>query len=195
MCRGCDRSFTDRSDNPATPSNFCSNSCQRSFQKRQRRNRAGDVSPALRRNIYIRDKYICQICFKPCLKNVPPNSNVYPSVDHIVPVHLGGKSRWNNLQTAHRGCNNRKGAMMMINCICCGNLADYDEGNSDIKFPCGESFWGPLCVGCYDAAYDTHRNEGGYSRNPMVTLSCGECNTIAQQDATADFEMERSYCD
>lgn len=32
----------------------------------------------------------------------------YPSIDHIVPLSMGGEHSWNNIQLAHRNCNTRK---------------------------------------------------------------------------------------
>lgn len=34
--------------------------------------------------------------------------NMYPSIDHIKPISLGGLHSWDNVQLAHRGCNSRK---------------------------------------------------------------------------------------
>ncbi len=34
--------------------------------------------------------------------------NMYPSIDHITPISLGGVHSWNNVQLAHRICNSRK---------------------------------------------------------------------------------------
>lgn len=34
---------------------------------------------------------------------------MYPSIDHIIPISLGGLHSWDNVQLAHRICNSRKG--------------------------------------------------------------------------------------
>lgn len=64
-----------------------------------------------------RDKNICAICGKEvdwndiyetedgrkiCLGN-------YPSIDHILPISLGGLHAWDNVQLAHMRCNSLKG--------------------------------------------------------------------------------------
>lgn len=36
--------------------------------------------------------------------------NYYPSIDHVVPVALGGEHSWDNVKLAHRICNSYKGA-------------------------------------------------------------------------------------
>jgi len=58
--------------------------------------------------IYKRDNWICQICGKkvnPKLKYPDPMS---ASIDHIVPLSLGGTHERKNLQLAHWICNVRK---------------------------------------------------------------------------------------
>ena len=59
------------------------------------------MSPT-RKNIYWRDKYVCQYCseqFK--YKQL--------SLDHIVPKSRGGDRGWLNLVTCCHGCNQKKG--------------------------------------------------------------------------------------
>lgn len=53
-----------------------------------------------RREIFRRDNYTCQYCGRRT-KSL--------TVDHVVPRHRGGKSTWENLVSACRVCNRRKG--------------------------------------------------------------------------------------
>ena len=39
--------------------------------------------------------------------------NYYPSIDHVVPVALGGEHSWDNVKLAHRICNSYKGAKLL----------------------------------------------------------------------------------
>lgn len=55
-----------------------------------------------RRNIYARDKSLCQYCGK----NFPSNEL---SLDHVNPRTLGGLSTWENLVCCCVTCNSRKG--------------------------------------------------------------------------------------
>ncbi len=55
-----------------------------------------------RRNIYARDRNLCQYCGK---KFPTPEL----SLDHVVPRSAGGRSTWENLVCACTRCNNRKG--------------------------------------------------------------------------------------
>jgi len=55
-----------------------------------------------RLNIFIRDKFTCQYCgesFK----------NLDLTLDHVIPLNRGGNSDWENIVTACRNCNNKKG--------------------------------------------------------------------------------------
>lgn len=60
------------------------------------------------RTLYKRDGGICWICGGMCDINADPNSDLYPSVDHIVPQSLGGKDTLDNVRLAHRICNTRR---------------------------------------------------------------------------------------
>ena len=53
-----------------------------------------------RREIFIRDKHTCQYC------GVQTNDL---TLDHVIPRHRGGGHSWENLVTACKSCNHRKG--------------------------------------------------------------------------------------
>src|SRR5690606_16624796 len=55
-----------------------------------------------RNNIFLRDHYTCQYC-----GNKPPHSHL--TMDHVHPVVKGGKKTWDNIVTACRVCNVKKG--------------------------------------------------------------------------------------
>ena len=52
--------------------------------------------------IYARDKGICQLCNKPCMR-------CDASIDHRIPLSLKGTHTWDNVQLAHFNCNAQKG--------------------------------------------------------------------------------------
>lgn len=64
-----------------------------------------------------RDKNICAICGEAVDWNDTYKAKdgrtvclgSYPSIDHIIPISLGGLHAWNNVQLAHRRCNSLKG--------------------------------------------------------------------------------------
>lgn len=53
-----------------------------------------------KREVFRRDNYTCQYC---------GSSHGRLTLDHVVPRHLGGRHRWENLVTACARCNLRKG--------------------------------------------------------------------------------------
>jgi hypothetical protein len=58
--------------------------------------------------IFMRDGYVCQICKKKTKPNVHSNHDLYPTIDHITPLVIGGKHERRNVQCAHRICNSIK---------------------------------------------------------------------------------------
>ena len=57
--------------------------------------------PLQRKNIFVRDEYICQYCGKNCKTS--------PTIDHIIPRSRGGEQSWKNSVTACIKCNQKKG--------------------------------------------------------------------------------------
>lgn len=53
-----------------------------------------------RREVFRRDAYVCQYCCKKTLEL---------TIDHVIPRHLDGQHRWNNVVAACAVCNHRKG--------------------------------------------------------------------------------------
>ncbi len=54
-----------------------------------------------RREVFARDRHTCQYCGK---------SSRDLTIDHVMPKHRGGRHEWENLVTACRACNHRKGS-------------------------------------------------------------------------------------
>lgn len=59
-----------------------------------------------------RDGWICQLCGEPIDPLVRGRQSLAASIDHIVPVALGGDHTRANVQAAHIGCNSAKGARL-----------------------------------------------------------------------------------
>ena len=58
----------------------------------------GKALPFTRRNLYNRDKGICQLCKKHVTK-------AFFNSMHVVPMSEGGKTEWSNMIIAHIECN------------------------------------------------------------------------------------------
>lgn len=61
------------------------------------------IPPAIRREVYARDRYTCVYCRR-------GGRGVRLSIDHVFPVALGGTNEIGNLVTACRACNQTKSA-------------------------------------------------------------------------------------
>ncbi len=61
--------------------------------------------PLTRRTVFARDQYTCQYC------GAQPGRGDL-TLDHVVPRSLGGETKWENVVTACRACNQRKGNQM-----------------------------------------------------------------------------------
>jgi 5-methylcytosine-specific restriction endonuclease McrA len=91
--------------------------------QRRRADRAAARAAAARRRhlatVAERDGYVCQLCGDPVQMDAgwPAVTDrrrsvnlLYPVLDHVLPIALGGSDGPANLQLAHWGCNSRKGA-------------------------------------------------------------------------------------
>jgi 5-methylcytosine-specific restriction endonuclease McrA len=56
-----------------------------------------------KRNIFLRDEYVCQYCGVAVKEDLA-------TLDHVHPVSLGGKTTWENSTTACKPCNYKKAA-------------------------------------------------------------------------------------
>ncbi len=62
-----------------------------------------------RRNIYMRDRHMCQYC------GTHPNRDDL-TIDHIIPRSRGGRSTWENVVLACTRCNTKKGNRLPNEC-------------------------------------------------------------------------------
>lgn len=95
---------------------YCSKTCQKKSTRTRDRYKGitidkGITLPRLAK----RDHNQCQICglFVDWDDFIQTDKtkicgDMYPSIDHIRPISLGGVHSWDNVQLAHRGCNSRK---------------------------------------------------------------------------------------
>lgn len=95
---------------------YCSKACER--KPRRKRKRYKDIT--IDKDITLkmlakRDHDQCMICglFVDWSDYIKTDTTIicgdmYPSIDHITPISLGGLHSWDNVQLAHRKCNSRK---------------------------------------------------------------------------------------
>ena len=104
-CSWCGSAFTALSASAL----YCSRRCARNAGK-ARRGRF-TLPDSVRREIYERDDWTCQICLEPVDPAADPNSDWYPTLDHIVPQshQLIPDQSPEALRTAHRWCNAVRG--------------------------------------------------------------------------------------
>lgn len=131
-CRVCEKEFVVK-DNNKTCSDSCRDEARKVFQKSTHLRRRTDPAYLERRRmaqqrrrarqnslpsedfsfseIYERDGGICQLCGMETDPSCGHNSDLYPTIDHIVPISMGGGHTRGNVQLAHRLCNISKGGV------------------------------------------------------------------------------------
>lgn len=84
---------------------------QHQIAKARRRlsERAAFVQHVDRERVFAADGWRCHICNRKCRRNAPNGHPLEPTIDHIEPVSLGGRHEPENLRTAHRACNSKRG--------------------------------------------------------------------------------------
>ncbi|WP_408990277.1 HNH endonuclease [Streptomyces stelliscabiei] len=89
----------------------CSRSCDRAYWKALRRVQIAEAgSEAVSRvAVFDRDHWLCQLCGTPVDRTAMVPDDHAPTLDHIIPVSLGGPHTMANLRTAHFICNSRRG--------------------------------------------------------------------------------------
>jgi 5-methylcytosine-specific restriction endonuclease McrA len=108
-CPECGTTFTPKPCN-AIRARWCSQRCVNNDVKRRHRARlvGATVTPVTPWSIFERDRWICQLCGGPIDRDVIAPHPRSKSIDHIVPLSLGGAHTNSNLQTAHFQCNQIK---------------------------------------------------------------------------------------
>lgn len=118
-CRRCDRvlprsSFNNQHRNYDGLQSQCKD-CHRELfgdvgHRRRARLRGATVERVRRSTVFTRDEWRCGICEDPISPDLAWPDPMSPSVDHVVPIALGGPHSYANVQAAHLICNLRKSA-------------------------------------------------------------------------------------
>lgn len=96
-CLNCGEQFLARTS--SGEARFCSDRCS---GRRTRHSKFRD-------KVLARDNFTCQICFKPLNMDCSFPHYQYPTLDHIIPVFMGGPDVLENLRAAHFICNIERG--------------------------------------------------------------------------------------
>ena len=92
---------------------YCSNRCRRKAGKRQpaeaMRRRSAKKVKRLRPVVLERYGRTCYLCTRPILYGTDSVHPLALTLDHLLPVSMGGRDVVDNLRPAHRACNEDKG--------------------------------------------------------------------------------------
>lgn len=77
---------------------------------KRRKKLKGAMGPVDLEALWVDQNGCCGICTEPIDRAVKHPDPMSPSIDHVVPLSLGGPHKQTNLQWAHLACNIRKGA-------------------------------------------------------------------------------------
>jgi hypothetical protein len=126
--------------------------------------------------IFRRDGWVCAICGERVEREGA--RRLRPTLDHVVPLVIGGLHSRGNLRTAHGGCNASNGAGFITPGTCgeCGREPAYRRG-------AGAPVWERLCDECFSAdpelvAWYEQQGRLGPSRcrpPAEVAGTCGRC--------------------
>lgn len=129
-CRICGMQFKAKFTGGCR-SKFCGDACERSAKRehrrrgrrqrgkcrgethRQRARRLGvPCEPVRRMDVFKRDGWRCQLCGRPTPRRLLRDFKhpAAPTLDHIIPMAVGGPHTWANVQCACRECNSNKSA-------------------------------------------------------------------------------------
>ena len=100
VCGHCGKSYRARR------SVYCSQRCANRAAHAGVRTRRSGVHRA---GVFARDGWMCWICDEAIDRSLPRNQPMSPTIDHVVPLSLGGRHELDNLRAAHMICNSRRG--------------------------------------------------------------------------------------
>lgn len=84
---------------------------RRHWSDKKRAERAGvEYEFVNRRRVYERDEWTCHICRDPIDPTAKWPDMMCASLDHVIPLALGGPHAYANVKAAHWLCNTYKGA-------------------------------------------------------------------------------------
>lgn len=129
VCFHCASEIRDPSKARKYCSDLCKETARKERRKKLRKNWAGyeltlshssykarailhgvKYERVSRAEIFERDSWVCGICLEPVDSSKTWPDPMSPSLDHVVPLSLGGEHVESNVQCSHLRCNLKKGA-------------------------------------------------------------------------------------
>lgn len=109
ICAQCGSAYTPQKNHPEN--RFCSRACRDKYWDRANRARTRHIErvPYKDTTILERDGWRCRLCGQKIDKRLRHPHPMSASIDHIVPLALGGRDAPDNVQAAHLSCNAAKG--------------------------------------------------------------------------------------
>jgi hypothetical protein len=107
MCRRCNKSFVTKQSMKVYCSRYCAKKDARS------RRRARQVNAYIEHvwfyRVMERDNWTCHLCDQPIDRTAQVPQLYAATLDHVIPLALGGEHSMNNIRSAHFICNSIKG--------------------------------------------------------------------------------------
>lgn len=108
-CNECGTEFTAQKSN----AKWCSQTCRGRTTGREASRRRGPIRPEsepyVDREIFIRDGWRCHICGRQIDPEILRAKLDGATIDHVIPLVLGGHDKPSNVAAAHNRCNREKG--------------------------------------------------------------------------------------
>ena len=79
------------------------------YSRRKAKRWGGEIGEVDEQAVYEHDQWVCQLCGKPVDQSLAWPDPLSKSLDHRIPLRLGGSHTAENVQLAHLLCNARKG--------------------------------------------------------------------------------------
>lgn len=114
QCRLCTTAFLAPERNHQV---FCSARCRKRthsshVDRRARQRRAAVIEHIVPLVVFEREGWICHLCGEAIDPALTGNHDYAASLDHVVPIRLGGHHSYDNVKAAHRICNSREGGRL-----------------------------------------------------------------------------------
>lgn len=134
VCAECGKTFETKNKRRVCCSPECTKHRQNRKTDRRLKKYGQKENGITLAKLYRRDRGICYICGRSCNWDDKTTDergtiicgNTYPSIEHVIPLSLGGPNTWDNVKLACRACNNAKNKS--------SNVKIYDDGRLAINF-------------------------------------------------------------